>query len=229
MTQTTKIAEAAWLLLAGTVALSTACRSDPSADEPTAPSEATAAADPAAAGSGPAAPAAGSAAAPVATPIATPIASPQAAGDRDLAIRLGLVAPEPLPVASYLTHADVRELVRFDGALALGILEGVAPSPEYNTIRLSTEGGYGFALQLWREPSSRVIDDRYSRLRQTYFVAADDPMPVGDLAFRAEFEGIRHYAFLDRNTRSVAVITCQSDICLDQHIRALAERVRSRL
>jgi hypothetical protein len=229
MTRQLKNVRASWLLLASLVLSSVACRRDTPADDATPEAVTEAPVEAASAGSGDTNAAAGSADPPSAAPIVMPTASPQAAGDRDLAIRLGLVPPEPLPVAQYLTHADVRELVRYDGALALGILEGVAPSPEYNTIRLSTEGGYGFALQLWREPSSRVIDDRYARLRETYFIAADDPMPIGDLAFRAEFEGIRHYAFLDRPTRSVAVVTCQSDVCLDQHIRALAERVRSRL
>jgi hypothetical protein len=166
------------------------------------------------------------------TPVSVPdrpIVSPQAQSDRDLAIRLGLVPPEPLLVAPYLTHADVRELVQYSGGLSVSVLEGVEASPTYNTVRLATEGGYGFALQLWRESSSGAADSRYTRLRQTYFVAIDDTTPVADRAFVGEFEGIRHYAFLDLPTRSVAVVTCQSDVCAESQARALAERVRSRL
>lgn len=161
-------------------------------------------------------------------PVVAPV-NPQVQADRELAQRLGLAPPEPLAVAHLMTHADIRELVQYQGTLSLGLLEGVEPSATYNAIRLASEGGYGFALQVWRDQNPRQLEARYERMMRTYFVSSEDPVPMGDQAFRAEFEGIRHYAFMDRTSSTFAVITCQSDACLDQHIRGLAERVVSRL
>lgn len=174
----------------------------------------------------------GSEAPPSARPVAPviPVLPPQQpAADRDLAVRLGLVPPDPLVVAQLLTHADIRELVRYDGELAVRTLDGLAPSPHYNVIRLGAGEQYGFALQVWRLEEARQVAPRYDRLKETYIVATEDPTPVGDASFHGEFAGVRHHGFSHRASRSVAVVTCEATLCTQPQARALAERVLSRL
>ena len=60
-------------------------------------------------------------------------------------------------------------------------------------------------------------------------IATDDPTPVGDEAFASNFEGIRTYVFLHGDSRSVGAVSCQATLCNDGQIRALADRVASRL
>jgi hypothetical protein len=149
--------------------------------------------------------------------------------DLDLAVRLGLVPPEPVRVSMLLTHPDIREIVRYDGELAVRPLDGIAASPTYNATRLAAGDGYGFALQLWRLKEARQVIPRFERLRDTWIIATPSPTPVGDASFFGEYAGIRHLVFSHRASRSVAAITCQASLCTDEHAQALAERILSRL
>lgn len=156
-------------------------------------------------------------------------AAPEVVADLDLAVRLGLVPPEPVVVAPLLTHPDIRELVQYNGELAVRSLDGIAPSANYNALRLAAGEGYGFALQLWRLDETRQVIPRFERLRDTWIVATPDESAVGDAAFHGEFSGIRHYVFSHRPSRSVVAITCQSDLCTTEQSREIARRVLSRL
>lgn len=153
-----------------------------------------------------------------------------ASADRELAQRLGLAPPDPLIVSDLLTHADVREIVGYRGELAISTLPGIAPSPMYNVVRLASDsGGYGFAVQLWRDDQERQSTARFTRLQQTYIDRIPEAEPLGNEAFRGEFDGIRHYVFLHSLSRSVATVSCQTDLCDNIQLRSLAERVLSRL
>jgi hypothetical protein len=148
---------------------------------------------------------------------------------RELAAKLGLAPPAPLLVGDLLTRADVREVTAFAGELMETSLEGIEPSPEYNTIRLSADGGYGFALQVWQLTDVRQLSTRFRRLRETYFQSALDPASVANEAFTADFQGFRHYAFMHRASKSIAVVTCDMALCSPEHVRELAQRVVNRL
>jgi hypothetical protein len=153
-----------------------------------------------------------------------------ASADRDLAQRLGLAPADPLIVSDLLTHADIREIVGYNGELSIATLEGVQPSEFYNAMRLaSSESGFGFAVQLWEDEQSRQTLSRFERLQETYIDRIAETDGVGDSAFRGEFDGIRHYAFMIERARSVAVISCQTELCDSEQVRGLAERVSSRL
>ena len=147
----------------------------------------------------------------------------------DLRIRLGLAELPPVIVADLITRLDVRELVQFEGALRETSLTGIEADVNYNSIRLSADGGYGFALQLWMLDESRQVAPRYQRLRETYFQSSDMAEPLGDDSFSADFEGIRHVAFMDRASRTVGVVTCQASLCDATQLRALAQRALDRL
>lgn len=150
--------------------------------------------------------------------------------DRDLAVRLALVPPDPLVVADLLTHADIREIFRYEGSLAVSSLEGIEPTDGYNAIRLaSDDGGFGFAVQVWQLDAARQLEPRFQRLRDTWISATDDREPVGDGAFYGEFEGIRYYAFAAGEARSMSVISCQTMLCTPNQLRTLADRVYDRL
>jgi hypothetical protein len=151
------------------------------------------------------------------------------ARDRDLAIQLGFVEPDPLVVSDLLTHADIRELVRYDGALTVTSVEGIAPTPQYNSLRLATENGFGFSIQLWTHDEARQAQARFERLQQTWIQATAEAVPVGDASFSGEFDALRYFAFFDTPSRSTAVVTCQVDLCDPVQIRAIAERAQSRL
>ncbi len=189
--------------------------SEPSAAEPAAPTAAEAA--------------------PPATPVAAPITPrvverrPDVEANRELAERLGLAPPPPLIVADLLTRADVRELSGYTGELLETSLEGIEPSVDYNAIRIGAAGGYGFALQLWQLAEIRQVTNQFRRLRETYFAADLESAPVGNEAFSATFQGLRHYAFLHRASRSIAVVTCQEDLCDAAQLRAMSQRVSNRL
>lgn len=153
-----------------------------------------------------------------------------ASADRDLAQRLGLAPADPLIVSDLLTHADIREIVGYNGELSIATLEGVQPSEFYNAMRLaSAEGGFGFAVQLWEDEQSRQTLSRFERLQETYIDRIAETDGVGDSAFRGEFDGIRHYAFMMERARSVAVVSCQTELCNAEQVRGLAERISSRL
>ena len=154
---------------------------------------------------------------------------PDVDGNRALAQRLGLAPPDPLRVSDLLTRADVRELTNFQGELLETSLAGIAPSPNYNTIRLRADGGYGFSLQVWQTDEIRQVSAHFRRLRETYFDSELDSSGVGNEAFTADFQGLRHYAFLHRQSKSAAVITCDRTLCDETQVRALAQRVGNRL
>lgn len=154
---------------------------------------------------------------------------PDVEANRELAERLGLAPPPPLVVADLLTRADVRELTGYTGDLLETSLEGLEPSVDYNAIRISAGAGYGFALQLWQLAEVRQVTNQFRRLRETYFAAENESAPVGNEAFAASFQGLRHYAFLHRASRSIAVLTCQDTLCDAAQLRSLAQRVSNRL
>ena len=181
----------------------------------------------------PAAESAQAPAAPSATPPAPNGPSPRETAtevDRDLAVRLALVPPDPLVVADLLTHADVREIFRYEGSLSVSTLEGIDASEGYNSTRLaSDDGGFGFAVQVWQLDAARQLEPRFERLRDTWISATDDREPVGDTAFYGEFEGIRYYAFAAPSARSMSVVSCQTMLCTPNQLRTLATRVFDRL
>lgn len=154
---------------------------------------------------------------------------PEVEGNQDLAERLGLAPPEPLRVSDLLTRADVRELTGFQGELLETGLSGIAPGPGYNTIRLRADGGYGFGLQVWQADEIRQASAHFRRLRETYFDFRLDSSGVGNESFRADFQGLRHYAFLHRQSKTTAVVTCDRALCDEVQVRALAQRVGNRL
>lgn len=149
--------------------------------------------------------------------------------NRELAARLGLAPPDPLLVSDLLTRADVREITRFQGELAETSLEGIPSGAYYNTIRLQADGDYGFALQVWQFDEVRQLTAQFRRLRETYFDHELDSAGVGNEAFMADFQGILHYAFLHRASKSIAVVTCQRGLCDPTQTRELAQRVANRL
>lgn len=173
-------------------------------------------------------------AAPTPPPIAPPELRaverrPEVEASRELAARLGLAPPDPLFVADLLTRADIRELTRFQGELMETTLEGIAPSPDYNAIRIQANGGFGFAVQVWEYADPRDLSAQYRRLKETYFDSTLENSAVGNEAFSADFEGIRHYAFQHRASKSMAVVTCDRALCDAAQLRALAQRVANRL
>ena len=191
----------------------------------------------AAAGSGEAAPASGSAA-----EAAPKVAPPKPAAPAEEAVReltpeeisalrsvVGLTPPEPLLVSDLLTRADVREITKFEDVLAEQPIDGLAPSPTYNSIRIGSDAMFGASLQLWRPLEARQAGGRYLRLKETYIAATVDAAPVGDEAFFGEFGETVHYAFHHKASRSVAVITCATKLCDTEKVKALADRVASRL
>lgn len=142
---------------------------------------------------------------------------------------VGLTPPEPLTVSDLLTRADVRELTKFEDVLTEQPLDGVAPSPTYNSIRIGTDDVFGASLQLWRPSEARQAGARFLRLKETYIAATADPAPVGDEAFFGEFGETVHYAFHHKASHSVAVVTCATKLCDADKVKALADRVASRL
>jgi hypothetical protein len=206
-----------------------ACRREAPTD-----TEASGSPEAAAPGSGsaetPEAPAPGSGAAAPPSPTRPPVVRTTVnSADRELAIRLGLAPPEPLRIADLLTHADVREIMGYTGDLTIASLDGIDPDPYYNSLRLGSGTGFGFAAQLWHHDEQRQALSRFARLQETYIDRAVDTSPVGDEAFFGEFEGIRHYAFFHRASRNVAVFSCQSDLCTTEQARSMADRLASRL
>lgn len=154
---------------------------------------------------------------------------PDVEANRELAAALGLAPPDPLLVSDLLTRADVRELAQFRGELLETGLAGIEPSPNYNTIRLQADGGYGFALQLWQHDEIRQLSTHFRRLRETYFDSSTDGAGVANEAFTADFQGIRHYGFMHRASKSIAVVTCDDALCDATQLRSIAQRVANRL
>lgn len=142
---------------------------------------------------------------------------------------VGLTPPEPLAVSELLTRADVREMTKYEEVLAEQPLDGLAPSPTYNAVRIGSETMFGASLQVWRPLEARQVGGRFLRLKDTYIAATVDTTPVGDEAFFGEFGETVHYAFHHKASRSVAVITCASKLCDAEKVKALADRVASRL
>ncbi len=218
------------LVLLVPLALSGCRRGNDAVSEGTSPGEPSAESS----GSGQEAPAeeasTGAAAAPTpATNRPAVVRSQAASADRELATRLGLAPPEPLRVADLITHADIRELMQYTGDLTIATLDGIEPGPYYNALRLAAAAGFGFSVQLWQDDEQRQALSRFARLQETYIDRNADTSPVGDEAFWGEFEGIRHYALFHRASKSVVILSCQSDLCTPEQVRSLAERVLSRL
>ncbi len=142
---------------------------------------------------------------------------------------VGLTPPEPLAVSELLTRADIREMTKYEEVLSEQVLDGVAPSPTYNALRIGNESMFGASVQVWRPLEARQAGSRFVRLKETYIAATADTTPVADEAFFGEFGETVHYAFHHKASRSVAVITCAVKLCDAEKVKALADRVASRL
>ena len=142
---------------------------------------------------------------------------------------VGLTPPEPLQVSELLTRADIREMTKYEDVLSEQVLDGVAPSPTYNALRIGDEKIFGASVQVWRPLEARQAGSRFVRLKETYIAATADTTPVADEAFFGEFGDTVHYAFHHKASRSVAVVTCATKLCDAEKVKALADRVASRL
>ncbi len=142
---------------------------------------------------------------------------------------VGLTPPEPLAVSELLTRADIREMTKYEEVLSEQVLDGVAPSPTYNALRIGNESMFGASVQVWRPLEARQAGSRFVRLKETYIAASADTTPVADEAFFGEFGDTVHYAFHHKASRSVAVVTCATKLCDAEKVKALADRVASRL
>jgi hypothetical protein len=142
---------------------------------------------------------------------------------------VGLTPPEPLAVSELLTRADIREMTKYEEVLSEQVLDGVAPSPTYNALRIGNESMFGASVQVWRPLEARQAGSRFVRLKETYIAASADTTPVADEAFFGEFGDTVHYAFHHKASRSVAVVTCATKLCDADKVKALADRVASRL
>ena len=142
---------------------------------------------------------------------------------------VGLTPPEPLQVSELLTRADIREMTKYEEVLSEQVLDGVAPSPTYNALRIGDEKIFGASVQVWRPLEARQAGSRFVRLKETYIAATADTTPVADEAFFGEFGDTVHYAFHHKASRSVAVVTCATKLCDAEKVKALADRVASRL
>ena len=142
---------------------------------------------------------------------------------------VGLTPPEPLAVSELLTRADIREMTKYEEVLSEQVLDGVAPSPTYNALRIGNESMFGASVQVWRPLEARQAGSRFVRLKETYIAATADTTPVADEAFFGEFGETVHYAFHHKASRSVAVVTCATKLCDAEKVKALADRVASRL
>ena len=142
---------------------------------------------------------------------------------------VGLTPPEPLQVSELLTRADIREMTKYEEVLSEQVLDGVAPSPTYNALRIGDEKIFGASVQVWRPLEARQAGSRVVRLKETYIAATADTTPVADEAFFGEFGDTVHYAFHHKASRSVAVVTCATKLCDAEKVKALADRVASRL
>ena len=142
---------------------------------------------------------------------------------------VGLTPPEPLQVSELLTRADIREMTKYEEVLSEQVLDGVAPSPTYNALRIGDEKIFGASVQVWRPLEARQAGSRFVRLKETYIAATADTTPVADEAFFGEFGETVHYAFHHKASRSVAVVTCATKLCDAEKVKALADRVASRL
>lgn len=142
---------------------------------------------------------------------------------------VGLTPPEPLAVSELLTRADIREMTKYEDVLSEQVLDGVAPSPTYNALRIGDEKIFGASVQVWRPLEARQAGSRFVRLKETYIAATADTTPVADEAFFGEFGDTVHYAFHHKASRSVAVVTCATKLCDAEKVKALADRVASRL
>ena len=142
---------------------------------------------------------------------------------------VGLTPPEPLQVSELLTRADIREMTKYEEVLSEQVLDGVAPSPTYNALRIGSDTMFGASVQVWRPLEARQAGSRFVRLKETYIAATADTTPVADEAFFGEFGETVHYAFHHKASRSVAVITCAVKLCDAEKVKALADRVASRL
>lgn len=155
---------------------------------------------------------------------------PEVEANRQLAEQLGLAPPPPLIVSDLLTRSDIREVTQYAGELQETTLDGIEPSPQYNAIRLSAgEERYGAALQVWQFDETRQATNHFRRLRDTYFDQSVDGTPVANEAFQASFFGLEHYAFLHRASKSVAVVSCDKEVCTARQTRTLASRASTRL
>ena len=155
---------------------------------------------------------------------------PEVEANRQLAEQLGLAPPPPLIVSDLLTRSDIREVTQYAGELQETTLDGIEPSPQYNAIRLSAgEAGYGAALQVWQFDEMRQATNHFRRLRETYFDQNVDGTPVANEACQASFFGLEHYAFLHRASKSVAVVSCDAEVCTGRQTRTLASRASTRL
>lgn len=171
------------------------------------------------------------------TPTAKPKAAPAEEPVRELsqeeilALRsvVGLTPPEPLVVNELLTRADVRELTKYEEVLTESPLEGVPPSPTYNAVRIGNDAVFGVSLQVWRPAEARQAGARFLRLKETYIAATPDAEPVGDEGFFGEFGETVHYGFHHKASRSVAIVTCATKLCDAAKVKALADRVATRL
>ena len=148
-----------------------------------------------------------------------------AAAPEKVAAKPAAPAEEPVRELSPEEISALRSVV----GLTPPVLDGVAPSPTYNALRIGNESMFGASVQVWRPLEARQAGSRFVRLKETYIAATADTTPVADEAFFGEFGDTVHYAFHHKASRSVAVVTCATKLCDAEKVKALADRVASRL
>ncbi len=136
-------------------------------------------------------------------------------------------APKVLNLKNVLTRNLIKQATQYKHAMRPAPLPGIAPSENYNVIRLQPgrRDNYGVSIQVWKETAAGPQSRRFNELLRQYPQAKRERI-VGDSAFVSTWQSVQQTVWLDRKKKTIAVLTCDKAICSNEtKNKALAKKV----
>jgi hypothetical protein len=144
----------------------------------------------------------------------------------------GTVTEAPVLKVQQLIDLEQLQKTLPDEQLETVPLEGIAPSPKYNALRLTTaRSKFGLGIQVWREKNLDKASARFERMKRQSLNAETLGLPdqlPSKSSFRASRGGIKQTVIQLADKPYVAAISCGSGMCPEttQLDKIIADTVR---
>jgi hypothetical protein len=141
--------------------------------------------------------------------------------------------PKPkdaLSIEKLINIRELREQTGYSGALSDAWLLGQNPDARYNAMRLATdnEKQLGFSIQVWKPGNESAASKRFNDLYHQSFGGKKIKSVATD-AFTASHHDIHELGFFEKSKRAAVLLSCSSDVCNLEQLKAVALIIQRRL
>lgn len=141
--------------------------------------------------------------------------------------------PKPkdaLSIEKLINIRELREHTGYSGVLSDAWLLGQNPDARYNAMRLATdnEKQLGFSIQVWKPGNESAASKRFNDLYHQSFGGKKIKSVATD-AFTASHHDIHELGFFEKSKRAAVLLSCSSDVCNLEQLKAVALIIQRRL